>query len=83
MTVGAVELLGRALSTSSGSQSLNGFYITAVSGIDLTVGPVNVGANDVVIGTLQATSAGAIPKATIYENDGGSFTTTRPPMARM
>jgi Putative Ig domain len=74
-TVGAVELLGRALSSSSGSQSLNGFYIPAVSGIDLNVGPVDVGGNDVAIGTIETTSEGAIPKATIYENDGGSFTT--------
>jgi Putative Ig domain len=73
MTDGAVELLGRALSTSSGSQSLNGWYIPAVSGIDLSIG--EDGGNDVAIGTIQATSEGAIPKATIYENDGGSFTT--------
>lgn len=71
-TIGNFILSGRALKASATSVALNGYYMAAVSGIDLSSGD-GVGNNVVTIGTLQATSAGAIPTATIYTNDAGMY----------
>jgi hypothetical protein len=71
--VGGRMLSGRALASAATSTPLNGYYMPALSGLDPNSGPANVGANSVAIGTLQATSAGAIPTATIYANDAGSY----------
>lgn len=70
--VGSFILSGRALKSAATSVALNGFYMAAVSGIDLSSNN-NVGNNTVTIGTFQATSAGAIPTASISANDGGTF----------
>jgi Putative Ig domain len=70
-TVGNFILSGRALVSSATSIALNGFYMAAISGIDLNGG--GAGGNSVEIATLQATGAGAIPTATLYANDAGNF----------
>jgi hypothetical protein len=70
-TVGNFILSGRALVSSATSIALNGFYMAAISGIDLNGG--GAGNNSVEIATLQATGAGAIPTATLYANDAGTF----------
>jgi large repetitive protein len=70
-TVGNFILSGRALVSSATSIALNGFYMAAISGIDLNGG--GAGNNSVTIATLQATGAGAIPTATLYANDAGTF----------
>ena len=72
--IGSFILSGRALKSAATSVALNGFYMAAISGIDLSSGN-NVGNNTVTIGTFQATSAGAIPTATVSANDGGTFQT--------
>ena len=66
-------LSGRALKALATSTDLNGYYMPAVSGLDLSSGD-GIGNNSVGIGTLQAT-AETIPTATIYSNDAGTFTT--------
>lgn len=72
--VGNFILSGRALKSAATSVALNGFYMAAISGIDLSSGD-GVGNNTVTIGSFQATSAGAIPTATVSANDGGAFQT--------
>ena len=75
--VGSPALLaGRALvsSASFSSGALNGYYLAATQGLDMTAG-TGRGKNSVEIATLNATSAGAIPTATFYINDAGTFTT--------
>jgi hypothetical protein len=76
ITVGSTPLLaGRALASSATypAGALNGYYLLASQGLDLSGGKP---ANLAVIGTFNATSAGAIPAATLYANDAGSFSTT-------
>jgi hypothetical protein len=73
-TVGNFILSGRALKSAATSVALNGFYMAAISGIDLSSGD-GVGNNTVTIASFQATSAGAIPTATVSANDGGTFQT--------
>jgi hypothetical protein len=68
-------LSGRALQSAATSTPLNGYYIAAESGIDLNQGQEGVGANVLGIGTLQITSGGTIPTATVYSNDAGTFAT--------
>ena len=70
--IGNFILSGRALKSAATSVALNGFYMAAISGIDL-MSNNNVGNNTVTIGSFQATSAGAIPTAAISANDGGTF----------
>jgi hypothetical protein len=63
---------GRVLETAASftATPLNGFYLLTGSGFD-----PDAGANAVEIGTLQATSAGAIPTVNTYVNDAGDVTT--------
>ncbi len=68
--VGNVLLVGRALKALTTSVDLNGYYIPAISGVDLSGG--SPGNNAVLIGTLQA-SAETIPTATTYSNDAGTY----------
>jgi hypothetical protein len=72
-TLGNFILSGRAIQSAATSQVLNGYYLTAYSGIDLSIG--QDGANIVNIGTVQATNTGTIPMAKIYTNDGGTYAT--------
>lgn len=76
VAVGSAPLLsGRALASSAtfAAGALNGSYLLASQG--LAAGGSTAG-NLAEIGTLQATSAGAIPTATLYVNDAGAFSTT-------
>lgn len=71
---GGVPLLGgRALEASSTYDpgSLQGFYLYAAEGYNPTANSY-AGGNFVQIGTLNGTSTGAIPTATIYYNDAGT-----------
>ena len=63
---------GRVLQTAASftATPLNGFYLLAASGFDS-----DAGLNAVEIGTLQATSAGAVPTVNTYVNDAGDITT--------
>jgi len=72
---GAVQLTGRAINSASTPPVPNGFYMFGASGLDLDAGPIGMGDNVAAIGTVQLTSQGAVPKATLYQNDAGSFTT--------
>jgi len=75
--VAAPALLGgQALASSSSfsAGALNGYYAVATEGLDKNV-ISGRGKNVVEIATVNATSAGAIPLATFYINDGGLYTT--------
>jgi hypothetical protein len=65
-------LAGRALASSAANSvpALNGYYLLASQGLQ-TLG-INIG-NIAEIGTVNATSAGAIPLATIYSNFAGTY----------
>lgn len=79
ITVGSPPLLsGRALAASPSyvAGALDGYYLLASQGLE--VGASSTG-NLVEIGTVAATSAGAIPTATIYSNNAGSYTTSQYP----
>jgi hypothetical protein len=70
---GSVPLLsGRALASNStyATTALNGYYLLASQGL------AGNGNNHAAIGTLNATSTGAIPSAVLYVNDAGTFSTT-------
>ncbi len=70
---GAVPLLsGRALTSDATypATALNGYYLLAAQGL------AGNGDNHAAIGTVNATSTGAVPLATLYVNDGGTFSTT-------
>ena len=69
--VGAFLVTGRALAGLAESQPPNGYFLAAWTGIDLTSGPN--GANFAAIANFQATSDGAIPSITVYQNDAGTF----------
>ena len=72
---GGVPLLGgRAMEASATYDpgSLQGFYLYAAEGYDPSAHN-NAGGNFVQIATLNGTSTGAIPAATIYNNDAGEF----------
>jgi hypothetical protein len=69
--VGAFLVTGRALSGLAESQPPSGYFLAAWTGIDLTSGPN--GANFAAIANFQATSDGAIPSITVYQNDAGTF----------
>ncbi len=61
-------LAGRALQSAATSVAPNGYYISAVSGVD-----PNNGENVVSIGTLQLATSGNVTSATIYTNDAGTY----------
>jgi hypothetical protein len=65
-------LAGRAVASSASyaTAPLNGYYLLASEGLQ-TAG-VNIG-NTAEIGTLNATSAGTMPTATIYSNYAGTY----------
>jgi hypothetical protein len=71
--VGNFILSGRALQSAASAAVLNGYYLVAESGIDLGPDAGPAGANIVAIATVQATSGGTIPTATVYSNDAGAF----------
>lgn len=76
---GAAPLVsGRALASnpSYAAGALNGSYLLASQGLDVSGSKP---ANLAEIGTLSATSAGAIPTANIYANDAGTYTTNQYP----
>ena len=68
-------LAGRALASSATypAGALNGYYLLAAQGIAATG---TTARNLAEIGTFNATGAGAIPTATLYVNNAGTFTTT-------
>ena len=73
---GAAPLLsGRALASNAtySPGSLNGYYLLASRGLDAAGSRIG---NFAQLGTMNATSAGTIPSATLYVNDSGTFTTT-------
>jgi hypothetical protein len=75
-TAGSAPLLsGRALASSAkyAAGALNGDYLLASQGLE--VSGSNIG-NYAEIGTLNATSAGAIPTAILYVNDAGAYSNT-------
>ena len=73
ITVGSAPLLcGRALSSSAAfaPDPLNGYYLLATQGLQVNGSALR---NLAEIGTLNATSAGTIPIATLYVNDAGTY----------
>src|SRR5271157_553949 len=75
-TAGSAPLLsGRVLASSArhAAGALNGNYLLASQG--LQVSGSNIG-NFAEIGTLNATSAGAIPTAILYVNNAGAYSST-------
>jgi hypothetical protein len=79
ITPGSAPLLsGRALSSNATyvPGALNGYYLVAAQGLQVN-GSKN--GNLAEIGTLNATSTGAVPTATLYVNDAGSYSTTSYP----
>jgi hypothetical protein len=76
-TVGAFLVTGRALAASAVASAPDAYFLAAWTGIDLTAGPSGRGANYAAIATIQTTSDGAIPAATIYANDAGNFTSSQ------
>jgi hypothetical protein len=73
---GAAPLLsGRALASNATYPpgSLNGYYLLASQGLDAAGSRIG---NFAQLGTMNATSAGTIPSATLYVNDSGTFTTS-------
>jgi hypothetical protein len=77
ITVSSPPLLsGRALfaSPSYAAGALNGYYLLASQGLEINANEKPTG-NLVEIGTMNATSSGAIPAATIYSNDQGTYAT--------
>lgn len=69
---------GRALASSASYAvgALNGYYLLASQGLDVSG---STPANLAEIGTVSATSAGAIPTANIYSNDAGTYATNQYP----
>jgi hypothetical protein len=66
-------LSGRALASNVTYPTgpLNGYYLLAAQGL---AGSTSSAGNLVEIGTMNATSAGTVPTATIYSNSAGSYT---------
>lgn len=71
-------LAGRALlsSPSYAAAPLNGYYLLASEGLQMTG---TVKGNIAQIGTLNATSAGTIPTATLYSNFAGTYLSNQYP----
>ncbi len=65
-------LAGRALASSAAysSESLSGYYVLASQGVVVRGSTIG---NAAAIGTMSATSIGAIPTATIYSNLAGIY----------
>jgi hypothetical protein len=76
-TVAAFLVTGRALAASAVASAPDAYFLAAWTGIDLNAGPSGRGANYAAIATIQTTSDGAIPAATIYANDAGNFTSSQ------
>ena len=75
-TPGSAPLLsGRALAsnTTYAAGALNGYYLLTAQGLEVSGNKIG---NLVVIGTMNATSAGAIPAAILYLNDAGTYSNT-------
>ena len=75
-TAGSAPLLsGRVLASSArhAAGALNGNYLLASQGLEVSESHIG---NFAEIGTLNATSAGAIPTAVLYVNDAGSYSNT-------
>ena len=75
-TAGSAPFLaGRALAANAryAAGALNGNYLLASQGLEVSGSHIGDFAE---IGTLNATSAGAIPKAVLYVNDAGSYSNT-------
>jgi hypothetical protein len=73
---GSAPLLsGRAIVSNANfpTGALNGYYLLASQGLEVSESGVG---NLAEIGTLNATSAGAIPAVTLYVNDAGTYSTT-------
>ncbi|HXC46714.1 MAG TPA: hypothetical protein VNU20_00385 [Candidatus Sulfotelmatobacter sp.] len=73
---GSAPLLsGRVLASNAtyAVDALNGYYLLASQGLEASGTNTR---NLAEIGTLNATSASAIPTATLYVNDAGTFSTT-------
>jgi len=68
-------LSGRALSSSAtyAPGVLNGYYLLAAQGLQVNGSTIG---NLAEIGTLNASSTGAVPTATLYVNNAGSYSTT-------
>lgn len=64
--LGALQLTGRAIASSTNPPIPNGYYMFGASGFD-----VGLQGNVAVIGTVQLTNSNAVPTATIYQNDDG------------
>ena len=77
---GAPLLSGRAMFSSPtyAAGALNGYYLLASQGLETNTSG-NPAGNLVEIGTLNATSSGTIPTASIYSNDAGSYATNQYP----
>ncbi len=76
ITAGSAPLLsGRALSSSAtyAPGVLNGYYLLAAQGLQVNGSTIG---NLAEIGTLNASSTGAVPTATLYVNNAGSYSTT-------
>jgi hypothetical protein len=76
IAAGSAPLLsGRALAANStyATGALNGYYLLASEGFGASGTNIR---NLAQIGTLNATTAGAIPMATLYVNDAGTYSTT-------
>jgi hypothetical protein len=69
-------LAGRALVSSFSATPLNGYYLLASQGLQSAGASIG---NIAEIGTLNATSGGAIPTATIYSNYAGTYATNEYP----
>jgi hypothetical protein len=72
MSTTTALLAGRALASNASYAPgpLNGYYLLASEGLESTATGIG---NLAEIGTLNATSAGTIPTATIYSNDAGTY----------
>lgn len=73
--VGSAPLLsGRALASSAtyAAGALNDYYLLAAQGLGANASAIG---NLAEIGTLNATNTGAIPTATLYANNAGTFAT--------
>jgi hypothetical protein len=76
VAAGSAPLLsGRVLASSAtyAAGALNGYYLLSSQGLEASGTGIR---NLAQIGTLNATSAGAIPTATLYVNDAGTYSTT-------
>jgi hypothetical protein len=76
ITAGSAPLLaGRALGSSAtyAPGALNGYYLVAAQGLQVNGSKLG---NFAEIGTLNATRVGAVPTATLYVNDAGTYSTT-------